>query len=185
MIFRKDIGAEQLKKTEAIRKTMRASLGLDPTDRRILSILTEDATQSYATVGTEVGLSAPAVHERVKRLRASGAIKATVAHVDGAQVGKPILAFIHVDTIGWGKTREVSGLAEFPEVEEIHSATGDTCLIVKVRVASPHALEGLLAKIYDLDGVRGTRTYMTLSTILERSPQAGITEDLESVDYFR
>lgn len=167
-----------MEKTDDVQKKPRSGRGLDDLDRRILGEMSRDATQSYAAIGRSVGLSPPAVHERVKRLRASNAIKATVAQLDGPSVGKPLLAFIHVDTIGWGKTGALMALDAWPEVEEIHSATGDTCLILKVRVASPLALEGLLSQIYDIEGVRGTRTYLTLSTHLERAVQAEISTDL-------
>jgi DNA-binding Lrp family transcriptional regulator len=169
-----DMGA----KTNTIRKTSEAEAPMDDLDRRILGELSRDALQSYAAISLSVGLSAPAVHERVKRMRASGMIKGTVAQIDGALVGKPLLAFIHVDTIGWGKTGAMLALDAWPEVEEIHSSTGDTCLILKVRVASPQALEGLLSQIYDVEGVRGTRTYVTLSTHLERTVQAEVSQDL-------
>ncbi|WP_241477368.1 Lrp/AsnC family transcriptional regulator [Leisingera sp. ANG-S5] len=172
-------------KTDEVRRNGGAARVLDALDRKILGALSVDATLSYAAIGQEVGLSAPAVHERVKRLRASGAIRATVAQLDGPAVGKPMLAFIHVDTVGWGKTAELMSLEAWPEVEEIHTATGDTCLILKVRVASPHALEGLLARIYDVEGVRGTRTYMTLSTHLERTVQAGVSAELEEDLYIK
>lgn len=170
-----------MEKTDGIQRKPRAGRRLDDLDRRILGELSRDATQPYATIGQAVGLSPPAVHERVKRLRASGAIKATVAQLDGPAVGKPLLAFIHVDTVGWGKTGALMALDAWPEVEEIHSATGDTCLILKVRVASPLALEGLLSQIYDTQGVRGTRTYLTLSTHLERAVQAEVSTDLEAM----
>lgn len=170
-----------MEKTDDVQKKPRGGRGLDDLDRRILGEMSRDATQSYATIGRSVGLSPPAVHERVKRLRSSKAIKATVAQLDGPLVGKPLLAFIHVDTIGWGKTGALMALDAWPEVEEIHSATGDTCLILKVRVASPLALEGLLSQIYDTEGVRGTRTYLTLSTHLERAVQAEISPDLEDM----
>ncbi|MEP2716692.1 Lrp/AsnC family transcriptional regulator [Pseudophaeobacter sp.] len=158
---------------------------MDALDRKILGELSQDATLSYAKISATVGLSAPAVHERVKRLRASGVIRGTVAQLDGAAVGKPLLAFIHVDTVGWGKTGAMLALDAWPEVEEIHSATGDTCLILKVRVASPQALEGLLSQIYDVDGVRGTRTYVTLSTHLERTVQAEVSQDLSEGLYVK
>jgi Lrp/AsnC family leucine-responsive transcriptional regulator len=164
--------------TEKVPNTLARARGLDAMDRKILSLLAQDAARSLATIGAEVGLSAPAVHERVRRLRASGAIRGTVALVDGAKVGKALLAFVHVDTTGWGKTKALMALAELPEVEEIHSATGDCCLIMKVRVASSVALEGLLARLYDVPGVRGTRTYVALTTHLERPVQADITEEL-------
>lgn len=158
---------------------------MDALDRKILGELCRDASQSYAKISAAVGLSAPAVHERVKRLRAAGTIKSTVAQLDGTALGKPLLAFIHVDTVGWGKTGPMLALEDWPEVEEIHTATGDTCLILKVRVASPQALEGLLAQIYDVEGVRGTRTYMTLSTHVERTVQAGVSPDLASGPYVK
>ena len=170
-----------MEKTDVIQRKPRTERGMDDLDRRILGELSRDANQAYAAIGQSVGLSAPAVHERVKRLRASGVIKATVAQLDGTAVGKPLLAFVHVDTVGWGKTPELMALSDWPEVEEIHSATGDTCLILKVRVASTLALEGLLSQIYDTKGVRGTRTYMTLSTHLERSVQAEVSTDLEAM----
>lgn len=172
-------------KTDGIRPNAAPARPLDAMDRKILGALTRDATQSFAALGAEVGLSAPAVHERVKRLRASGVIRGTVALVDGEKAGKPLLAFVHVDTVGWAKTQGLLALCELPEVEEVHSSTGDTCLILKVRTASALALEGLLARIYDLPGVRSTRTYVTLSTHLERPLRAEITEELEDGPHIR
>ncbi|KIC11413.1 AsnC family transcriptional regulator [Leisingera sp. ANG-M1] len=166
------------KETDEVRKSGASARVLDALDRRILGALSSDATLSYAAIGREVGLSAPAVHERVKRLRASGAIEATVARLDGAAVGKPLLAFIHVETEGWGVTTDLLALQQMPELEEIHSAAGDANLILKVRVASPKALEGLLARVYDVGCVRGTRTHMVLSTHLDRPVQAGTTGEL-------
>ncbi|MBW8880906.1 MAG: Lrp/AsnC family transcriptional regulator, partial [Asticcacaulis sp.] len=113
-----------------------------------------DATQSYAALGKFVGLSAPAVFERVRRLRQAGVISATVARLDGAKAGKPLLAFIHVDCEGWGKGPRMMRLSAFPEVEEMHSVAGDTAVILKVRTANTHALEALLAQIYALPGVK-------------------------------
>lgn len=147
--------------------------------------MARQADLSYAELGERVALSPPAVHERVKRLRASGRIRGTVALLDGAAVGKPLLAFVHVDTAGWGKTRELMEIAELPEVEEIHSVTGDTCIVLKARLVNSEALEGLLARIYDVPAVRGTRTYVVLSTYLERPAQAGITDALAASEHIR
>ena len=166
-------------KTEELRRSPGSDKPLDALDRKILGALARDAAQSLASLGAEVGLSPPAVHERVKRLKASGAIQRTVAVLNGPKIGKALLAFVHVDTNGWGKSPPLMRLSDFPEVEEIHSATGDTCLIMKVRVASSEALEGLLSRIYDVPGVRGTRTYVALSTHLERTAQAEISRELE------
>src|SRR3546814_3759158 len=56
---------------------------MDPMDRKLLGLLAEDATLSYKELGERLHLSAPAVHERVKKLKKSGAIRGTVARLDG------------------------------------------------------------------------------------------------------
>ncbi|WP_376087528.1 Lrp/AsnC family transcriptional regulator [Roseomonas sp. CCTCC AB2023176] len=163
--------------TKRIRRRPRDDTPPDATDRRLLGLLAEDATLSYAELGRRVHLSPPAVHERVRRLRESGAIRRTVAVLDPEAVGKPLCAFIHVDTDGWGKTPAMMRIGELPEVEEIHAVTGDACLILKVRTASPAALEDLLAHIFAVPGVRGTRSYVALRTHLERGTSAATRLD--------
>lgn len=139
-------------------------------------MLVDDASVSYARIGEIVHLSAPAVHERVKRLRRRGAIRGTVARLDAEAVGKPLLAFVHVDSEGWGPKQELMTIRELPEVEEIHSVTGDTCLIVKVRTQGPEALEEFLRRLYAMPGVRATRSHVVLSSYLERGvrPDEGL-----------
>ena len=90
--------------------------------------------------------------------------------------GKLFLAFIHVNTTGWGKTEALMQIEELPEVEEIHSVTGDTCLILKVRMESSQAMEALLARLYALPEVMSTKSYVALSTYLERPVQAGVSD---------
>lgn len=165
-----------VKETEKIRRKAPSQASLDPFDRRILSALIADAGQSYARLGAQVGLSAPAVHERVKRLRAAGTLTGVSARVDGPSVGKPLLAFVHVDLTGWGKSQRLFGIADFPEVEEMHSVAGDTSVILKVRTGSTDGLEHLLAQLYAIPGVTATRSYVVLSTYLERPVQATMTD---------
>lgn len=163
--------------TEIIRKKNIQYRDLDALDRKILSVLVEDARQSYAEIGKGIGLSAPAVFERVKRMRVTGVLSGTTARVDPAAVGKPFLAYVHVDADGWGKSQRMMRLRKFPEVEEMHSVAGDTCVILKVRTAGAQAMEEFLSQLYVLPGVRGTRSFVVLSTYLERPVQAEVTED--------
>jgi DNA-binding Lrp family transcriptional regulator len=149
---------------------------MDAFDRKILAALVIDSDQSYARLGEIVGLSAPAVHERVRRLRQSATIKGTHAALDSAAIGKPLLAFVHVEAAGWGKSERLMQVLHFPEVEEMHSVAGDASVLFKVRTASPQALEAFLAQIHGVPGVTGTRSYIALSTYLERPVQAGVTE---------
>lgn len=168
------------KNTDDVRKPAQAGRPLDAFDRKLLGALATNADLSYAELGQLVSMSAPAVHERVKKLRASGHMRGKAALLDGPSIGKPLLAFVHVDTIGWGGTQELMSIAELPEVEEVHSVSGDTCMLLKVRCASSRALEGLLARLYATPGVSSTRSYIVLSTYLERPIQAGITEFVEA-----
>ena len=168
------------KETEDVRRTTVPRRALDDFDRRILGALNEDGRATYAEIGEHVGLSAPAVHERVKRLR-KYAIKGIGAHLDGPSCGKDFLAFVHVDADGWGKSERMLTLRQFPEVEEMHSVAGDTCVIIKVRTANAHALEELLSQLYVLPGVRSTKSFVVLSTYLERGVQAEVTTNWPKV----
>lgn len=168
------------KETEDVQRTVQSKRPLDVFDRKILAALTNDGRATYADVGEKVGLSAPAVHERVKRLR-QHAIKRIGAQLDGPACGKNFLAFVHVDADGWGKSERMMGLHDFPEIEEMHSVAGDTCVIMKVRTASAHALEEFLAQLYVLPGVKGTKSYVVLSTYLERGVQAELTTEWPDV----
>ena len=163
-------------KTDAVQRNGGVGRLPDAFDRKILGALIENADISYADLGALVGLSAPAVHDRVKKLRASGCLRGTSAIVDGPIIGKPLIAFVRVDITGWCGTPEMIALSDLPEVEEIHSVTGDASLLLKVRCASGPALQSLLARIYACPGVRGTRSDVVLSTSLERPVQAGVTD---------
>ena len=143
---------------------------LDATDRKPLALLAEDATRTYAELGRPLHLSTPAAHERAKRLKPGGVVKATVATLDGASMGRPLLAFIHVDTSSWAVTRQLLQLAEFPDVEEIHTVTGKSAMLLKVRTRDTQTLEQLLERIHSIEGFTGTRSDIALTTYLERGP---------------
>jgi Lrp/AsnC family transcriptional regulator, leucine-responsive regulatory protein len=149
---------------------------LDDKDRTLLGLLAEDSTRSYAELGNLLNLSPPAVHERVKRLRQDGVIKANVALLNGAKIGRPLLTFVHVDTTSWAVTRHLLVLKELPEVEEIHTVTGESAMLLKVRTRDTQALEDLLERIHSIEGFKGTRSYIALSTYLERGPSPVASE---------
>ncbi len=141
---------------------------LDEKDRKLLAILAEDSSPSYAELGRQLHLSAPAIHERVKRLKSEGVIMGTVAKLDGSKIGKPLLAFIHVDTSSWAVTRSILSLKALPDVEEIHTVAGDSAMLLKVRTQDSQSLESLLEVIHSIDGFTGTRSYIVLTPHLER-----------------
>ncbi len=157
--------------TDMVRRNQHGPAELDDTDRKLLGILAVDASHSYAQLGALVNLSAPAVHERVKRLRRDGVIRATVAQLDGCKLGLSLLTFVLVETCGFAATRDLLTLSERPEVEEIHTVAGDGCVMIKIRARDTESLEAFLMDLQQFDGVRGVRSYIVLSSFLERGPQ--------------
>lgn len=141
-------------------------------DRKLLALLSEDATLSYAALGAAVGLSPPAVHERVKRMKQAGIIRGTVALVDPHAIGRPFSAFVHLATHATGRRAALEEIADLADVEEIHAVAGDACLVVKVRTDGTRSFENLLATLQAVQGVRCARTYVILSSPLERPPRA-------------
>lgn len=158
------------KETDVVRQVRHNPAELDRTDRKILGALAEDASRSYNELSKIVNLSAPAVHDRVKRLKRDGVIKGTVAILDGCKLGRTLLTFLVIDTGSYKATRELLKFTNRPEVEELHTVAGDGCVLVKVRAADTESLETFLMEIQSLDGVRSVRSYIALSTFLERGP---------------
>lgn len=161
------------KETDVVRQTRHRPAELDAIDRRILGALAQDASRSYADLSRIANLSAPAVHDRVKRLKRDGVIKGTVAVLDGCKLGRTLLTFLVIDTSSYSATRELLAFADRPEVEELHTVAGDGCVFVKVRADDTESLETFLMEIQSLEGVRSVRSYIALSTFLERGPSPG------------
>jgi Lrp/AsnC family leucine-responsive transcriptional regulator len=164
-------------KTEKIRREPAPYAGLDQFDRKILGELSADARKPYVEIGKSVGLSAPAVHERVKRMKAANVFLGATIQINPAAVGKPLLAFIHVEADGWGKNERLMSLSRFPEIEDMHSVAGDTSLIIKARTSDALGLEHLLSQIYAVPGVRSTKTYVVLSSLVERPAHPEMTRE--------
>jgi Lrp/AsnC family transcriptional regulator, leucine-responsive regulatory protein len=141
---------------------------LDALDRKLLSLLAKDNSGTYAEMGKKLHLSAPAIFERIKRYKKWGWIGDSVFILDGNKLGKPFLCFVQVFTHTIQRTRHLATLAAIPDVLEIHSTTGNSGVMLKIRTRDSQALEDILAQIHALEGVTGTHTQMVLSTLLER-----------------
>jgi Lrp/AsnC family leucine-responsive transcriptional regulator len=140
---------------------------LEEIDGRIVAELARDGRCSYTDLADRVGLSVSAAHQRVRRLEQRGVIRGYSAQLDGAQIGLPITAFVSLTPIDPAAPDDYpQRIADLPEVEACYSVAGVESYIVKVRVASPLALEGLLASIRTKANV-STRTTVVLSTPFE------------------
>lgn len=118
---------------------------LDDIGKEILRILQEDGRISFNKLGKKVGLSSPAVAERVRRMEEAGIIISYKAVVDQTRIGYPITAFIRLTTPAT-KLPEADELAKsIPEVMECHHVTGSDGIILKVIVSSVGNLEEIIS----------------------------------------
>lgn len=152
------------------RTTLDSPADLDPIDRRILALLQQDAKRSQADVAKEVGLTAPSVNERIRKLERAGFIRGYVALLDDRKLGYDITAFVEV-FVEHPKfeTPFIEAVATLDEVLECHHITGEFSLLLKVKVTDMAAFRRLLIeKLNTIRGVRQTRTVMVLSTWKEQ-----------------
>ncbi len=117
---------------------------LDNIGWKILVELQENARIPFAALGRRVGLSTPAVAERVRRLEDAGIITGYRAQISAAKVGFPVLAFIRVNVVGDALPKFVKKAVKCPEVLEVHRVTGGESFIVKVAVKDHAHLEAVI-----------------------------------------
>jgi Lrp/AsnC family leucine-responsive transcriptional regulator len=117
---------------------------LDDVNWEILRALQEDARLSYSELGRRVGLSSPAVVERVRRMEEVGIITGYRAELNLEKLGLPILAFMRLVSPPGQYNNIGATFAQFPEVLECHRVTGSDDYIVKVAVSSVSHLESLI-----------------------------------------
>ncbi len=158
---------------------------MEEIDRRILSLLCRDGRISFTELSRQTGLSVSATHQRVRRLERRGVIKGYAAVIEPAGAGLPLTAFISIKPFDPAAPDDApQRLAHLTAIEACHSVAGDENYILKVRVASPAALEDLLQQIRACANV-STRTTIVLSTAYENRPPdvgGGLDEDGASPD---
>ncbi|HKU44289.1 MAG TPA: Lrp/AsnC family transcriptional regulator [Polyangiales bacterium] len=151
-------------------RTKRDTRGLDDIDLGILEMLQGDCKVTLARVGEQVGLSAPAVVERVKRLENEGFIEGYHARLNARQLGFDVCAFISVWTTHARAMQELTDqLDALEDVLECHHVTGEPTLLLKVKTRNTQSLERLISAVRSLPGVVRTETNVVLSTLVERS----------------
>lgn len=141
---------------------------MDGIDIRLVSLLQGSGRISQNELAHAVGLSAPAVAERIRKLEDRGVIKRYTAVVDPHTLGLDVTAFISV-VINGSRYYPVFAqrVNERPEVLECHSVTGQGSHLLKIRTDTTASLERLLADIQAWPGVQGTSTSVVLSTTKE------------------
>jgi Lrp/AsnC family transcriptional regulator, leucine-responsive regulatory protein len=143
---------------------------LDEVNTRLLAELAADPRLNSSELARRVGMSAPAVRERVARLEESGVIRGYRLDIDPAAIGLPVGAWVRLRP-GPGQLPKIAELAaRVPEVSECHRISGEDCFLTKVHVATIEALEAVLDQFL-LHG-QTTSSVIVSTPIPPRTPAA-------------
>jgi DNA-binding Lrp family transcriptional regulator len=143
---------------------------LDELDLKIVNVLLRDGRAPAAQIAEQIGLSRPAVADRIEKLERQGVIRGTTAVVDPKALGKSITAFVsargaNLNAKQWRLFRD---LMDREEVLEVHTVAGDDCFLVKVRTESIGALNTLVQQLTTPPLGLATRTTIVMETHCEK-----------------
>ena len=157
---------------------------LDEIDLKILDLLQQDARMTNAAIAAEVGLTAPSVFERIRKLEQRKVIRRYTVEIDPAALGKNLTAFIRLTItndgkLAYGDEKESSNamLQRDPDVLECYNVAGEDCYIIKTRVGSPAELEALLTRIRNQISVSRSVTMIALSAVKEGGVMTALPAD--------
>src|SRR5256885_5114078 len=144
---------------------------LDDLDRGILELLLRDARTPASQIADQVGLSRPAVAERMEKLERSGILRGTTAVVDPKLIGREVTAFVAArgptfDPKQWKQFRHL--MRSDDEILEVHTVAGEDCFYIKVRTDSIASLEVLVNKLTHAPFHLATRTTIVMKTPCEK-----------------
>lgn len=138
---------------------------LDDVGLNILYELQENARLSFSEIGRRVGLTAPAVAERVRKMEETGIITGYHAHVNPDKLGLPISVMILLDCEDYRQSQITEEIKEFPEVTECFHITGDNDIVIRASFTSVSHLDMLVRRLAQHGEVT---TSLILSTYLPR-----------------
>lgn len=146
------------------------AVALDDLDRGILAHLLRDGRAPASQVADQVGLSRPAVAERIEKLERLGVIRGTTVVVEPESLGREVTAFVaargpRLDAKAWRRFRE---LMTGDEILEVHTVAGDDCYLIKVRTDSMHSLNRIVSDLTSAPLSLSTRTTIVMATHCEK-----------------
>jgi Lrp/AsnC family leucine-responsive transcriptional regulator len=151
---------------------------MDVVDRAIIDALRANARSTFTELAREVGLSAPAVHERVGKLEAAGVITGYHAAIAPESLGYSMSALVGVFLSDNADEDEVAGkIASLRAIEDCWFVAGEESFVVKVRVPDIGGLERAIRALSKITGVSRTRSTVVLSTRFEGRVQAAKPAD--------
>jgi Lrp/AsnC family leucine-responsive transcriptional regulator len=146
------------------------SADLDALDLKILAHLLKDGRAPAQQVADSVGLSRPAVADRIARLERDGVIRGHTVVVEPSALGRAVTAFIAArgQTLDAKRTKAFDALLKSDEIVEAHTVAGDDCFFIKVRTDSIQSLNELVAKLTGPPLSLATRTTIVMQTHCEK-----------------
>ena len=147
------------------------AVDLDATDLKIIDMLKTNARMSFSDISREIGLSTPAIRERILNLEEEGVIKGYIPLLDNSRLGLNTTAFIGVMLAHPQCCREdvVKAMAKIPEVVEAHFTDGEEDMLLKIVCKDTTAFLRLLSEMTAVEGVAKTRSVISLSNEIERT----------------
>jgi Lrp/AsnC family leucine-responsive transcriptional regulator len=147
---------------------------MDKIDHRILTALEEDARQSFADLGEQVGLSKTPCWQRVRELERSGVITGYRAEIDSVQLGLKVQAFVQVTLRSVQHAEFEAAVLRHPAVLQCFTTAGQADYLIHVLVAGISELDSLLRlEISQMPGVQKIETTVCMKTIKHRTPITG------------
>jgi Lrp/AsnC family leucine-responsive transcriptional regulator len=140
---------------------------IDGKDLEIIEALQANARMPLSELGRTIGLSQPAISERVKRLEEAGVIEGYAAKINPRALGIGLAAIIRLRTTHEHIKTCLKKFGEIPHIIEVHRVTGEDCFVLKVLVSAPEDLETIVDRIAGFGAV-------TTSLVLRSEPTRSI-----------
>ena len=153
---------------------------VDDFDVALLRELAADARQSQRALARAVGMSPPAVADRLARLERAGVIRGYRVDIDWAALGHPVVVYLAV-TAGPGMDLRgiIQEIRQLPEAEDMSVVTGGLDLLVRLRVRDhTHLRELLLSTIFQIPGVQRTETFLSLADVEPANFAVGLLDQM-------
>lgn len=141
---------------------------LDRTDRKILSILQEDASLAVAEIAGRVGLSQTPCWRRIQRLHSDGVIQRTVSLVQPEAIGVGLTVFIGIEALDHSLewlTRFTEVVSAMPEVMEVHRMAGDTDYLLRVAVADMAAFDAFYRRLIEAVPLKNVSSHFAMERV--------------------
>jgi Lrp/AsnC family leucine-responsive transcriptional regulator len=153
---------------------------VDAVDVRLLMLLAVDGRVSQRSLARELGMSPPAVADRLARLERQGVISGYGVRLDWSALGYPTIVYLTVTAMhGVAQGAIMEQLAALREVEEVMLVTGGIDLLVRVRVRDhTHLRDLLINRVWRIEGIQRTETSLTIAEMEPKNAMYDLLSDL-------